>query len=115
MTDKCEICGKTIADSQRFCSETCVREHYKNAKTLQETSDRKPENKVEVFKIELDLLDKSVSKRVELGLSRGATVRGIVTGFDERYGKIAIAVKENNQTKTVIVRLGYIVSFAVYD
>lgn len=115
MTDKCEICGKPIAESQRFCSEKCVKEHYGDIKNLQRTEDKKPENKAEVFKIELDLLDKSVSKRVELGLSRGATVRGIVTGFDERYGKIAIAVKENNQTKTVIVRLGYIVSFAVYD
>lgn len=111
MTKECLNCGKDITDntkmpkSSKFCSRDCTEKYVKELK----------KDKTEYFKIELDLLDKSVSKRVELGLSRGATVKGIVTAFDERYAKIAVKVTENNQTKTVIVRLGYIISFAVYD
>lgn len=110
MTKECLNCGKDITDntkmpkSSKFCSRKCTDEYRQGLK-----------QKTEYFKMELDLLEKSVGKRVELGLSRGSTVRGIVTAFDERYAKIAVKVIENNQTKTVIVRLGYIISFAVYD
>ena len=49
--------------------------------------------------MELNLLKNSVGKEVELGLSRGSNVRGIVTAFDQKYAKIAVEVKENNRTK----------------
>lgn len=54
----------------------------------------------------LNLLEDSVGKEVELGLSRGSSVKGVVTAFDQKYAKIAVRVRENNRTKTVIVRLG---------
>lgn len=65
--------------------------------------------------MELNLLEDSVGKEVELGLSRGSNVKGIVTAFDQKYAKIAVKVKENNRTKNVIVRLGYVISFAIYE
>jgi len=99
----CLNCGKTIPDNLSFCNRECAEEH---------------KNKIEhseLFKMEVDLLENSVGKHVELGLSRGSNVKGIVTAFDNRYGKVAVKVTENNRTKTVIVRLGYVISFAIYD
>lgn len=100
---QCKNCGKEIPNNLDFCNSEC-KEEYK----------RKTENS-ELFKMELNLLENSVGKEVELGLSRGSNVKGIVTAFDQKYAKIAIRVKENNRTKTVIVRLGYVISFAIYD
>ena len=100
---QCKNCGKEIPDTLTFCSKNCT-EDYK----------RKSENS-ELFKMELDLLENSVGKEVELGLSRGSNVKGIVTHFDQKYAKIAVKVKENNRTKTVIVRLGYVISCAIYE
>jgi len=99
----CRNCGKEISDNLAFCSKDCTEE-YK----------RKGENS-ESFKTELNLLEDSVGKEVELGLSRGSNVKGVVTAFDQKYAKIAVRVKENNRAKTVIVRLGYVISFAIYD
>ena len=112
MTKECLNCGKDITvnakmpESSKFCSRACSVEYREN---------KQKHEKAEFFKMELNLLEKSVGKRVELGLSRGSNVKGTVVGFDERFGKIAVKVTENNQTKTVVVRLGYIISFAVYD
>ena len=103
MKGECLNCGKKIADNISFCGYECKQE-YKGK-----------QEKTEFFKMELNLLKESVGKRVELGLSRGSNVKGTVTAFDDRFGKIAVNVKENNQTKTVVVRLGYVISFAIYD
>jgi len=109
---KCKSCGKTIPEDKEFCNENCLRNWYEKR---EKQSKRKTIPKTELFKMELDMLNNSTGKKVELGLSRGRDVKGIVTAIDERYGKIMVRVKENNQIKNVIVRLGYIVSFAVYD
>ena len=103
MKGECLNCGKKIADNISFCGYECKQE-YKGK-----------QEKTEFFKMELNLLKESVGKRVELGLSRGSNVKGKVVSFDDRYAKVAVRVTENNQSKTVIVRLGYIVSFAIYD
>lgn len=100
---QCRNCGKEISNNLTFCNKDCTEE-YK----------RKTENS-ELFKMELNLLESSVGKEVELGLSRGSNVKGKVTAFDQKYAKIAVNVKENNRTKTVIVRLGYVISFAIYE
>ena len=103
MKGECKNCGKKIANNLSFCSQECKDEYKKKMETS------------ELFKMELNLLENSVGKRVELGLSRGSNVKGIVTAFDNRYGKVAVKVKENTESKTVIVRLGYVISFAIYD
>lgn len=100
---QCRNCGKEISNNLTFCSGDC-KEEYK----------RKTEDS-ELFKMELSLLGDSVGREVELGLSRGSNVKGIVTAFDQKYAKIAVRVRENNRAKTVIVRLGYVISFAIYD
>jgi hypothetical protein len=101
---KCKNCGKEIRDNMTFCSEKCAK-----------TYDRNVGHIIDSFKIELKLLEKSVSKKVELGMSRGPSIKGRVVDFDNRYGKIIVETVENGVTKNIIVKLGYVVSFAVYD
>ena len=85
-----------------------------STKVLEEQEKKQKEN-VEFYKMEISLLEKSLGKRVDIQLSRGSNVRGIVTALDQKYGKIAVKVNENSITKTTVVRLSYVVSFSVYE
>jgi len=75
----------------------------------------KEKNDVQLYQFELNLLKDSIGYEVELSLSRGSSVRGIVTAFDQKYGKVAVITKENKRTKLTIVKLSYVVSFSIYD
>jgi len=97
----CKNCGKEIPDNLAFCSKEC-KEEYKEKK-----------DNFAVYRLEQVLLTNSVNKEVELSLSHGANVRGIVTAFDEQYGKIAVETEVNGQTEITIVKLGYVVSFKI--
>lgn len=100
---ECKNCSKEIRDNMTFCSKDCA-DDYK----------RKMEN-IDSFKVELKLLEKSISKKVELGMARGPSIKGRVVDFDNRYGKLVVETIENGTTKNIIVKLGYVVSFAVYN
>lgn len=120
MKSNCQNCGKPI-ESGNFCDEKCKNLYYKEPKgakpfEVNEREEQELDQKTRLmYKMELDLLEKNVGKRVELGLSRGSTVRGTVTGFDDKYGKVAVEIKENGVYKTTIVKVTYIISFSIYD
>lgn len=142
MTKQCKNCGKDIRNDLTFCSSACIHE-YRNRKESKSDSEMNMESEtpftehakknspkkepkktepkkernfnIDNFKLELDLLDNSKSKLVELGLARGSSIKGKVIGFDDRYGKIVIETIENNIKKNIIVKFNYIVSFTVYE
>ena len=102
MTKKCKNCDKNIPDNMAFCSKECVEE-YKNKK----------EN-LKLFNIELEMLKDAVGCKAELQLSRGSPVRGKIIAFDQQYGKIAVEVEVNDEIKTSIVKLNYVVSLSIF-
>lgn len=104
-------CNKEAPKGSAYCSRKCLEEH----KQIKRERKSKKYEDSELYQFELNLLKDSVGHEVELGLSRGPTVRGKVYAFDNRYGKIAVKVKENNRTKLTVVKLSYVVSFSIYD
>jgi small nuclear ribonucleoprotein (snRNP)-like protein len=98
---QCKNCDKEIPESSTFCSRECAKEFKE-----------KKEN-FAVYRLEQNLLKNSVNKEVELSLSHGANVRGIVRALDEQYAKIAVETEVNGQTEITIVKLGYVVSFKI--
>ncbi|TRZ53776.1 MAG: DUF2116 family Zn-ribbon domain-containing protein [Dehalococcoidia bacterium] len=99
---KCKNCEKTIPDNMTFCSKDCA-EAFKNNK----------EN-LKLFNIELEMLKNAVGCKAELQLSRGSPVKGKIVAFDQQYGKIALEVEVNNEIKTTIVKLNYVISFSIF-
>ena len=98
---QCKNCGKEIPDNSTFCSKECAKEFKKRKENFA------------VYRLEQNLLKNSVNKEVELSLSHGANVRGIVRALDEQYAKIAVETEVNGQTEITIVKLGYVVSFKI--
>jgi len=98
---QCRNCGKDIPDNLTFCNRECLEEHKKSKETFK------------LFQFELDMLKKGIGSKVELHLSRGSPVRGILRAFDQRYGKVAVETDVNNEKNIVIVKLGYVISFAI--
>ena len=98
----CKNCGKPIPDHMSFCSKECVEE-YKNKK-----------GNLKLYNIELEMLKDAVGCKAELQLSRGSPVKGKVIAFDQQYGKIAVEVEVNNEIKTSIVKLNYVVSLSIF-
>jgi small nuclear ribonucleoprotein (snRNP)-like protein len=98
---QCKNCGKEIPDSSTFCSKECAKDFKERKENFA------------VYRLEQNLLKNSVNSEVELSLSHGANVRGVVRAFDEQYGKIAVETEVNGQTEITIVKLGYVVSFKI--
>ena len=99
---KCKNCEKEITDSMTFCSKDCV-EAFKNK-----------EQNLQLFNIELEMLKEAVGCKAELQLSRGSPVKGKIVAFDQQYGKIAVEVEVNDEIKTTIVKLNYVVAFSIF-
>ena len=99
---QCKNCDKNIPDNMTFCSKECAEE-YKNKK----------EN-LKLFNIELEMLKDAVGCKAELQLSRGSPVRGKIIAFDQQYGKIAVEIEVNDEIKTSIVKLNYVVSLSIF-
>lgn len=99
---KCKNCGKDVLDNVTFCSKDCA-DAFKNNK-----QDPK------LFNIELQMLKGAVGCNAELQLSRGSPVKGKIIAFDQQYGKIAVEVEVNDEIKTTIVKLNYVVAFSIF-
>jgi predicted nucleic acid-binding Zn ribbon protein len=99
---KCKNCGKDIPDKTTFCSKDCA-EAFKNNK-----------QNLKLFNIELEILKNAVGCKAELQLSRGSPVKGKIIAFDQQYGKIAVEVEVNDEIKTTIVKLNYVVAFSIF-
>jgi hypothetical protein len=99
---KCKNCGKEVLDNVTFCSKDCA-ETFKNKK-----------QNLKLFNIELQMLKNAVGCFAELQLSRGSAVRGKIIAFDQQYGKIAVEIEVNNEIKTTIVKLNYVVSLSIF-
>ena len=102
MNKACKNCGKPIPDTSTFCSKDCV-EAFKNSK-----------QDLKLFNIELEMLKNAVGCKAELQLSRGSPVKGKIIAFDQQYGKIAVEVEVNDEIKTTIVKLNYVVAFSIF-
>jgi hypothetical protein len=98
----CKNCGKNVPDNVTFCSKDCV-EAFKNKK----------EN-LQLFNIELEMLKEAVGCKAELQLSRGSPIKGKIIAFDQQYGKIAVEIEVNDEIKTTIVKLNYVISFSIF-
>ena len=99
---QCKNCGKAIPDGLTFCTKKCS-EDYQNKK----------EN-LKLYNIELEMLKDAVGCKAELQLSRGSPVKGKIIAFDQQYGKVAVQVEVNNEIKTTIVKLNYVVSLSIF-
>jgi len=99
---KCKNCGKDVQDNVNFCSKDCA-EAFKNKK-----------QDLKLFNIELEMLKNAVGCKAELQLSRGSPVKGKIIAFDQQYGKIAVEVEVNDEIKTTIVKLNYVVAFSIF-
>lgn len=99
---KCKNCGKDVPDNVNFCSKDCT-EAFKNKK-----------QNLQLFNIELEMLKEAVGCKAELQLSRGSPVKGKIVAFDQQYGKIAVEVEVNDEIKTTIVKLNYVVAFSIF-
>jgi len=102
MNKNCKNCGKPIPDTSTFCSKDCA-EAFKNKK-----------QNLQLFNIELEILKNAVGCKAELQLSRGSPVKGKIIAFDQQYGKIAVEVEVNDEIKTTIVKLNYVVAFSIF-
>ena len=102
MTKNCKNCGKPIPETSTFCGKDCV-EDFKNKK-----------QDLKLFNIELEMLKEAVGCKAELQLSRGSPVKGKIVAFDQQYGKIAVEVDVNDEIKTTIVKLNYVVAFSIF-
>jgi predicted nucleic acid-binding Zn ribbon protein len=98
----CKNCGKAIQDNMTFCSKDCVEDFKNNKQNLK------------LFNIELEMLKDAVGCKAELQLSRGSPVKGKIIAFDQQYGKIAVEVEVNDEIKTTIVKLNYVVAFSIF-
>ena len=99
---KCKSCGKDIRDNMSFCSKDCAEDFKNNKENLQ------------LFNIELEMLKNAVGCKAELQLSRGSPVKGKIKAFDQQYGKIMVEVEVNDEIKTTVVKLNYVVSFSIF-
>ena len=99
---QCKNCGKKILDSLTFCTKACLEDYQTKKKDLK------------LYNIELEMLKDAVGCKAELQLSRGSPVKGKIIAFDQQYGKIAVEVEVNNEIKTSIVKLNYVVSLSIF-
>jgi hypothetical protein len=66
------------------------------------------------FQFEEELLKQAIGSKVELQMSRGPPVRGILKAFDLQYAKLAIEEDLGEQSRITIVRLGYVSAFSIF-
>lgn len=117
----CKNCGKPI-ETGIFCNPKCEQAYYKEpvgAKPLEvnEQNMELKENKetpLTAYKIELEMLKESINCHVELQMSRGSPIRGIIKGFDLQYGKIAVEQDLGEETRITIVKLTYVSAFSIF-
>jgi hypothetical protein len=123
----CNNCGKPV-ETGMFCSERCQTLYYKEPEgpkpldnieigssrplTHVATEEEYARRVIKAFNMEIEILEKNPNCHVELMLSRGAPLRGIFRGLDQRYAKIA--VEEDGSTKEMtIIRLGYVIAMRI--
>jgi len=101
-------CGKEISEDKAYCNEECLRQAIKLRKRVQ----KKPFH----TNYENELLANSTGKKIELELSRGRPVRGILVDYDPEFQKLTVMEDaSNNQKKITVVRLGYVSALSVYQ
>jgi len=104
-------CGKEIPDSLEFCSRECTE-------SLKESSKGKPKSKdreVSSQKYEYQMLRNGIGLRIELQMSRGPPVRGVLKDYDPEFQKLAVMEDVgNNQRKLTFVKLNYVSALSLY-
>jgi hypothetical protein len=100
-------CQKEIPENKAYCNEECLRRAIK----LRRQKRAPPFH----ANYENQLLKESEGLKVELQMSRGPPVRGILVDYDAEYQKVTVKEDLSNQTKLTIVKLSYVSALSVYE
>ena len=106
---KCRTCGRTIPEGITFCSEACATK-YKD-----KSEKRQKKTSAPIHNYENQMLRNGKGLKIELQLSRGPPVRGILVNYDPEFQKITVREDlGNNQKKLTFVKLGYVSALSLY-
>ena len=106
----CPVCGIPIPKNKSFCSEECEQKQLDAKKGK---PDEKPVSPV--LNYENQTLRNGKGSRIELQMSRGPPVRGILMDYDPEFQKLAVMEDVgNNQKKLTFVKLSYVSALSLY-
>ena len=103
----CKTCGRDIPKGINFCSKVCATKY--KAKT------RKSKISAPIHNFENQMLRNGKGLKIELQMSRGPPVRGILVDYDPEFQKLAVREDlGNNQKKLTFVKLNYVSALSLY-
>lgn len=105
----CKMCAKTTPKGLDFCSQDCMNTFK---------SKQKPKGKkfsAPNHNYENQMLRNGKGLKVELQMSRGPPVRGILMNYDPEFQKLAVMEDlGNTQKKLTFVKLNYVSALSLY-
>lgn len=108
-------CQKEIPDNKKYCNEQCLTRHIELKKENLSIPSRSNTCRAPIFNYENQILRDSKGQRIELQMSRGPPVRGILVDYDPEFQKIAVLEDiGNNKQKLTFVKLNYVSALSLY-
>lgn len=104
----CKTCGKSIPNGLNFCSELCALNHKTKPKS------RTSKISAPIHNYENQMLRNGKGLKIELQMSRGPPVRGILVDYDPEFQKLAILEDLGNKKKLTFVKLNYVSALSLY-
>ena len=107
----CKNCGNPLKiGSVDFCSKACLEAFKSKDKPKQGKTD----DVWRAYQFEREALENSIGCRVELQMSRGPPIKGILRALDLQYAKVAVEEDLGEFSRIQIVKLGYVATFSVF-